>query len=110
MASAGAPTDQSGLASSLGVLSIAGGVLSLMLSACCCPFIVIGALISLGMGVTGWVVASKQLRAVQHAPHLRHLEPPARTAQLLCVIGIILSALAALVSGSWTVLTLLAVM
>lgn len=93
------PADQSGLASSLGVVSIVMGSISLVLGFCCCPFVAVGSFISLGLGIWGWMVAANQLKQTKYAPYLRHLEPPARTAQTLCIIGVAISGVASLIIG-----------
>lgn len=93
------PTDQSGMASSLGVVSIVLGSVSLIFGFCCCPIGAFGSVIALGLGIWGWIVAINQLKQTKYAPYLRHLEPPAKTALILCVIGTSISALATLFVG-----------
>ncbi len=93
------PTDNSGLASSLGVVSIIIGGMSLALGFCCCPVSVLTSVTALGLGIYGWSVAASQLKQIKFAPYLRHLEPPANTAQILCIIGTVISGLATLIYG-----------
>lgn len=93
------PVDQSATASSLGVISIVVGSVSLIFGFCCCPIGAIGALSGLGMGIWGWRIAAIQLNQTKYAPYLRHLEPAARTALVLCIIGTIVSGLATLLVG-----------
>lgn len=93
------PTDQSGMASSLGVVSIVVGSVSLVFGFCCCPIGAVGSVIALGLGIWGWIVANNQLKQTKYAPYLRHLEPPAKTALILCIIGTAISGLATLLVG-----------
>ena len=93
------PGDNSGLASSLGVVSIVIGGVSLALGFCCCPVSAFTSIVAMGLGIYGWSVAANQLKQVKFAPYLRHLEPPANTAMILCIIGTVISGLATLIYG-----------
>jgi hypothetical protein len=99
------PADQSGLASSLGVVSIVVGSVSLVLGFCCCPVSVVSSLTALGLGIWGMIAANNQLNQVRHAPYLRHLEPPAKTAHLLCVIGVVISSISSVIYAGLLILS-----
>jgi hypothetical protein len=101
------PTDQSGMASSLGVVSIIVGGMSLVFGCCCAPISAVAAFSALGLGIWGLVAANAQLKQTKYAPYLRHLEPPAKTAQILCVIGIVISGLSSLIFGAFAILMLI---